>query len=165
PSTSPDRCEATFRLARSEPVGRIELIADAEQLPALEGEGDVPLLPDPVVEVLQIKIVPACCDREQVEELQLPGLIAQTLTRVAGEEDRLLPGCLLIHRNESAKPFGRFLQGEFTEREGDVELGPQGPQPHGVGNELGASRTVVEQAGNEHEFLVVEGDTLLWHRV
>jgi hypothetical protein len=93
---------------------------------------------------------PAGGGGEQVEDLQLADLVAEALPGIPGEEHRLLPGRLAIHRHRIGQRVGRGLDGELAERQRDVDLDPQCPQPHGVRHELGAHRGVVEQAGEQH---------------
>jgi hypothetical protein len=99
------------------------VIAPAQDLPALQGEGDVALTPQPVVEALQVErvtgvLLTSC---EQIEDLQLPHLVTEPLAGVAGEEHGLFPGCRPVHRDGLGELRGGIVDRDLAEREREVD--------------------------------------------
>ena len=135
-----------------------------EHLPALEGEWQVAVDPEPkswkVLEFEGFALFAAGVG-EHADDVELADLIGDGLAGCGCEHGGLAACCAHVHRYGGGEVVGGLLEGELAECETDVYLYAEGAETHHAVDVLLDAWGGVEEAGLKHHLFGVEAYALV----
>src|SRR5262249_5118338 len=144
-----------------------DLIIQSQILPPEQRDRQIAILPQLIVKIAKFKPSPLLLSGicQKPVNLKLANLVSDRLPRHRGEKHRLSPGRLVVHWCPVLQILRRPVDVENAERELHVDLNSERTQSHKVANDLARLRTVVEQAGVEHQLLRIKPYALVRTRI